>query len=110
MTRIAKDLDGKFNIPAVAKQLELIQEIQTALWWQNVTLPMLEDVRLILRNLIRFIDPDQAKEDVYTNFKDDLGEAEAEYQIIKGDKNLKDYKDRVRRFIGSTPIILRFED
>lgn len=96
---IAKDLESKTNIPSVAKQLELILEIQTAAWWKDITLPMLEDVRLRLRDLVRFIDPEQAKEDVYTNFEDEIHKDTGEYNLVKTDSNLKDYRSRVQRFI-----------
>ena len=96
---IAKDLESKSNIPGVAKELELILELQTAAWWKDVTLSMLEDVRVRLRELIRFIDPEQAKDDVYTNFEDEIREDAGEYDIVKSDVNLKDYRKRVQRFI-----------
>jgi len=96
---IAGDLESKSTIPAVAKQLELILEMQTALWWDDVTLPILEEARIRLRGLIRFIDPDQAKEDVYTNFEDEIGEYGTAVAIVNTDPNLKDYRIRVQRFI-----------
>lgn len=96
---IAKDLDGKSTIPGVAKQLELILDIQATLWWVGVTLPILEDVRVRLRRLVRFIDPEHAKDDVFTNFEDELKDGETEYSIVKTDPNLKDYWTRVQRFI-----------
>jgi len=96
---IAKDLETKSAIPGVAKQLELILDIQTAIWWDGVTLPMLEDVRIRLRNLIRFIDPDAAKEDVYTNFEDEIGDGDTKYGLVQTDANLQDYRKRVQRFI-----------
>ena len=99
LVSIAKDLEAKSTIPSVAKQLELILDIQTPTWWEGVTLPMLEDVRIRLRALVRFIDPDQAKADVYTNFEDEIGEGQGEYKIVKADQKLKDYRTRVQRFL-----------
>jgi len=52
-----------------------------------------------LRKLIRFIDPDKAKEDVFTNFEDRLDEDVVEYDVVKRDPNLRDYRSRVERFI-----------
>ena len=96
---IAKDLEGKSAIPSIARQLELILDIQTAIWWQDVTLTILEDVRLRFRGLVRFIDPEQAKNDVYTNFQDAIGDDTGEYKIVKTDANLEGYRKRVQRFI-----------
>jgi type I restriction enzyme R subunit len=53
----------------VKKHLDLIGEIQTDEWWQDVTLPMLERVRRRLRNLVHLIDRSQ-KKIVYTDFED----------------------------------------
>ena len=96
---IAKSLEDKSAIPSVAKQMALILDLQTDSWWTNVTLPMLEEVRVKLRELIRFVDP-QERVDVYTNFTDTLIQEEStEYQVVKRDPNLQNYRDRVQRFI-----------
>ena len=99
LIHIAQDLEGKSTIPGVAKQLVLIQEIQTALWWQGVTLPMLEEVRIALRELTRFVDAQTQGEDVYTNFEDEIREDGGEYNLVKTDANFKEYRQRVQRFI-----------
>ena len=96
---IAKGLESKSAIPGVNAQMELIIELQTDEWWKDVTLPILEDVRIRLRDLICFIDPEEGLQDVYTNFEDEIGEEAGEYDIVKPDPNLKDYKQRVQRFI-----------
>ncbi|RKZ78556.1 MAG: restriction endonuclease subunit R, partial [Gammaproteobacteria bacterium] len=96
---VAKGLENKAAIPGVYAQMELIIELITDDWWQGVTLPMLEDVRLRLRDLIRFIDPEKGLRDVYTDFEDEIGEATEGFNVVKTDPNLKDYKQRVQRFI-----------
>ena len=79
--------------------MPLILELQTDAWWQDVTLPVLEDVRVRLRKLTRFISPEE-RADVYTHFTDTLIQEEtAEYQVIKRDPNLHSYRERVQRFI-----------
>ena len=69
---IAGLLEEKAAIPGVRDQMELIQDIQTDEWWQDVTVPMLEVMRRRLRNLVQFIDKQQRKP-VYTNFEDLIG-------------------------------------
>lgn len=96
---IAKGLENKAAIPGVYAQMDLILELTTDGWWQGVTLPMLENVRLRLRDLIRFIDPEDGLQDVYTDFEDEIGEATEGFNVVKSDPNLKDYKKRVQRFI-----------
>jgi type I restriction enzyme R subunit len=71
---IASNLLTKTTIPSVAAQQALLDEITSDQWWVDVTLPMLELVRLRLRALVRFLDPTQ-KVVVYTDFQDELGEA-----------------------------------
>ncbi len=96
---MARGLENKSAIPGVSAQMELILALQTDAWWQDVTLPILEDVRLRLRELVRFIDPEEGLKDVYTNFEDEIAEDSAEYTVVKSDPNLKDYRRRVQRFI-----------
>lgn len=96
---IAQGSEEKSAIPSVVALLTLIQELQTDAWWQDVTLPMLEGVRVKLRELIRFVDAEK-KADVYTNFTDHLAkEDSAIYEVVKLDPNLQNYRNRVQRFI-----------
>lgn len=65
-------LEEKMTIPMVKAQLPLIEEVQTESWWSDVTLQMMEDIRIKLRDLIKFIDrKEQAV--VYTDFQDEVG-------------------------------------
>lgn len=97
---MAKGLEDKSAIPSVADQMELILALQTDQWWGDVSLPMLENVRICLRNMTRFIDNAAGLIDVFTNFEDEIGEKSAEYNLVKSDPTLKDYRIRVRRFIN----------
>lgn len=53
---LATLLEEMSNIPAVARELVLIQEVQGDDFWQDVTAPMLETVRRRLRALIKLIE------------------------------------------------------
>jgi type I restriction enzyme R subunit len=96
---LAKGLEDKTAIPSVAAQMDLILALQTDPWWADANLPMLEMVRIKLRELTRFIDRDAGLVDVFTDFEDEIGEDSGEYNIVKSDPNLKDYRQRVQRFI-----------
>jgi type I restriction enzyme, R subunit len=61
------------SIPAVKKHMVLIEAIAGEEWWQDVTLPMLEQARRHLRGLIRLLDTVRRKV-IYTDFTDELGE------------------------------------
>jgi type I restriction enzyme, R subunit len=56
----------------IAAELDLIQELQTDKYWQDITAPMLEIVRKRLRNLIKLIEKTKRKI-VYTDFLDEIG-------------------------------------
>ncbi|WP_350333153.1 DEAD/DEAH box helicase family protein [Coralliovum pocilloporae] len=98
--KLASGLEEKAAIPSVNDQLELILALQTDEWWQDVTLPLLEDVRIRLRELIKFIDNEPGYTNVFTNFEDELGESSEEHQLVKTDANMADYRRRVQRFIS----------
>ncbi|MEV7428316.1 DEAD/DEAH box helicase family protein [Nocardioides sp. NPDC092400] len=71
---IAAALLPKKTIPSVAEQLVLLEEVAGDEWWVDVTLPMLEVMRLRLRGLVRFVEKTQ-QSPVYTDFEDTLGDA-----------------------------------
>ncbi len=62
------------SIPVVAEQQELIADIQTDEWWDNISYPMLEDARKRLRNLVHLIERTR-KNVLYSDFTDELGES-----------------------------------
>ncbi|TYB83475.1 DEAD/DEAH box helicase family protein [Maritimibacter fusiformis] len=70
---IASSLEDLANVPMVAAHMALIAELQTEEYWQDVTLPMLEEVRRKLRGLVKLIEP-ASRKIVYTDFQDEIGE------------------------------------
>lgn len=71
---LAALLEEKRNVPMIAAELELILDIQTDEFWQDMTAPLLETVRRRLRALIKLIEL-KKRPHVYTDFEDELGEA-----------------------------------
>lgn len=71
---IASGLLNQTVIPSIAAQQELLDDVASDQWWVDVTLPMLELVRLRLRGLLRFLD-NVTKAVVYTDFQDELSDA-----------------------------------
>jgi type I restriction enzyme R subunit len=69
---IAGLLEEKSAIPMVREQMELIQDVQTDEWWQDVTIPMLEALRRRLRGLVKLIEK-QKRKPLYTDFEDVIG-------------------------------------
>lgn len=66
-------LEEQTAIPAVAAKLSLIQEVQSAPFWEDVTIVELERVRSELRELIQFIER-RKRSLVTTDFVDQIGE------------------------------------
>lgn len=96
---IASRLEAKSNITQVREQLELIQELQQDEYWTDITLPMLEQVRLRLRNLVRLMDKKQRKI-VYTDFEDELGELrEVSLDGIGTTTDMAQYRKKVMHFL-----------
>lgn len=71
IVEFAEQLEAKSSIPAVQAHLQLLQDIQTQEFWQDIHLTTLEVVRRSLRNLMFALDKNK-KEVVYTNFVDEV--------------------------------------
>ena len=68
-------LETKKTIPIVKNKLNLIEQVQTERWWQDVTVYLVEEMRLNLRDLIVLIDQ-RDEIIIYTDFEDELGDLE----------------------------------
>lgn len=66
-------LEELANVPMVAAEMALIQEVQSDDFWHDVTAPMLETLRHRLRALIKLIEV-RRRPVVYTDFEDRIGE------------------------------------
>jgi type I restriction enzyme R subunit len=96
---LAEALEGKASIPMVAERLELIQEVQTDEFWQDVTVFRLETVRKRLRDLVKFIEKVGQKA-VYTDFEDERGDDTPIPIAIGGaGQSFERFKEKVRHFL-----------
>lgn len=96
---IATVLEESSNIPVIKNQLNLIQDIQSDGWWDDVTLPMLEIVRLRLRTLVILIEHKKGSP-VYTDFTEEMGE-ESEIHLpgFTASQSLERFKEKARAFL-----------
>ena len=76
---IAGLLQDKASIPMIQAELPLILDLQTDEWWQDVTVPILENVRRRLRSLVKLIEKKQ-RQPIYTDFEDLMG-SEREFTL-----------------------------
>ena len=95
----AKALLTKQNIPAVALQVPLLNELQTEPFWQSINVNRLDNVRLSMRDLIKCLDKEKQPL-VTTTFEDELDhEGIGEHDLTPNYSNLQSYKDRVESYI-----------
>ena len=96
---IARDLLKKQNIPAIGLQVSLLKEIQTEIFWKGINVNRLDEVRLSLRDLLKYLDK-ESQVQVVTTFEDELDQfGVSETDLIPGYTNLQGYKDRVESYI-----------
>jgi len=98
---MAAALEEKDAIPMVKAQMPLIQQVQTDEYWQDITLPMIEQLRRRLRLLVKFIDKTRS-DSVYTVLQDQIGESRTvELGNFDVGINLAQYRKKVEQFVRS---------
>ena len=96
---IAGALEEQEAVPAIKAEMPLIQTIIDEMWWQDVTVGMLENVRKRLRALVKLIEK-QKKKIVYTDFEDELGsESAVDLPEIATGLDMARFKDKARQFL-----------
>ncbi|UDL92229.1 hypothetical protein LGH82_13960 [Mesorhizobium sp. PAMC28654] len=98
LLEIASALEDQTAIPGIAAQAALIEEIQTSEWWEGVSVPLLELVRLRLRNLIQHIEKSR-RAIVYSNFADEIGTGEEIDLPQVGGADFARFKAKARHFL-----------
>ena len=93
----AQELSRYATIPAVAEQGELIEQIIHNAYLERAGIIDYEDIRIRLRDLIKFIPPDE-RERYHTNFEDDILSTEWNESQLDND-DLANYKKKVNYYI-----------
>src|SRR5208283_3493152 len=97
--QIAGALEEKASIPMVRAELELIIEVQTDEFWQDITVSMLEDVRRRLRSLVKFIEKTK-RQNIYTDFADLIGEErEIDLPGFAAAHDVERFRDKTQQFL-----------
>jgi type I restriction enzyme, R subunit len=98
LIEITSALEEQTGIPAIAQRAVLIEDIQTDHWWEGVTVPLLELVRLRLRDLVQHIERSK-KAVVYSNFTDEIGDG-VEHELPQvGEVDFARFKRKARHFL-----------
>jgi type I restriction enzyme R subunit len=96
---VANALNEKASIPMVRAELELIIEVQTDEYWQDITTSMLEDVRKRLRSLVKFIEKTK-RSTIYADFTDSMGEeTEIELPGFDSGHNVERFAEKTQQFL-----------
>jgi type I restriction enzyme R subunit len=98
LIEIASALGEQTAIPIIAAQHSLILDILSDPWWEGVTVPLLELVRLRLRGLVQHIEKGKRKI-VYTDFEDELGLADEIDLPEVGEVDFARFKRKARNFL-----------
>lgn len=97
---IAEQLRDKDNIPAVRKQLEILDAAAGDEWWQDVTLPMLDVLRQRVRGLVALLEKTRSNP-VYTDFQDTLEEIrDVELQPRAPGTDMARFEQKARAFLA----------
>lgn len=97
LLKVCASLSQRATIPQIKEKLGLITTIASDEFWQNSDILNFEQVRVELRNLIKFI-VDEGPGTTYTNLTDEIigvKEGEPIYQAY----DFEDYKLKVNRYI-----------
>jgi len=96
---LAEALSDLGSIPDVKKHMVLIEAVAGEEWWQDVTLPMLEQARRQLRGLIKLLEKTRRKV-VYTDFEDAVGETSEVVLPLGGSAgDFERFRLKVRAFL-----------
>jgi type I restriction enzyme R subunit len=99
INQIAKALLKKQNIPAVALKVPMLNLLQTEPFWASVNINRLDEVRVALRDLIKYLDK-ESQVNVVTTFEDELDQGGiTPHDLIPTYSRLQSYKDRVESYV-----------
>lgn len=97
---IAAALLPKRTIPSVAEHLELLDAVAGDEWWVDVTLPLLEVMRIRIRGLVQFVEK-TGRNPIYTDFKDTLN-APTEIELARvgtSGMNWERFRDKTAAYL-----------
>jgi type I restriction enzyme R subunit len=97
---IAQDLQGGISIPVVRDQAPLLEAVAGEEWWQSVTLPMLDNMRRRMRDLVRHVSPKAKRYVVYTDIEDELdGLGEVDIKAVPQGTDEQRFRQKARTYL-----------
>ena len=96
---VSAQLLEKLSVPQVREAAELLEEVSGGEWWEQVTLAQLERARLVLRQLVQFLDRAE-RQTITVNWEDDLGEGrDAALTLTTVGVDVKRFREKVEAYI-----------
>lgn len=105
---IAQYLQKKVTVPQIKAKIEVIKEVQTVKFWDDVSISELERVRLELRSLMSFIDKRESK-----TFVIDIEDVVTEGEGVSKPRLIVSYKQKVLEYLSensSNPVIQKIKN
>lgn len=99
LVSIAVALEGKATVPQVKEKLPLIQRVSSEGFLDKASVIELDDLRLELRDLVKFIADDQTHVVIMTSLNDPTI-SRREGELLELDEDFADYKLKVNRYIN----------
>lgn len=94
----AEALEKKTSIPQIQQKLKLIKDVQTDVFWKNISILTLETVRKELRDLIQFLDKGKHMPKIFTKLDDPVIGTD-EGKILDAAYDFEDYRKKVNRYV-----------
>lgn len=98
LIQTAELLEKKVTIPQVKAKLPLIKDIQTEVFWANISILTLEMVRQELRDLMQFLIGGGEKPKIFTRLDDPVIDKQ-EGEALDAAYDFEDYRKKVNRYI-----------
>ena len=98
LIQTAELLEKKVTIPQVKAKLPLIKDIQTEVFWENISILTLEMVRQELRDLMQFLIGGGEKPKIFTHLDDPVIDKQ-EGEALDAAYDFEDYRKKVNRYI-----------
>ena len=80
-----------------SREMELIIDVQSDEWWENVTYQMLETARTRLRTLVTLLDKKE-RPIIYGDFEDELDEATV-IDVVQGADSFEQFRKKAEHFL-----------
>lgn len=100
--KLAQDLLAtKLNVPVVAAALELLEATQQENYWQTIDLLSLEELRLGMRGLLKFLDKEERRI-IYSNFQDEARASQHTTTALSLNlEQMQRYRENVEAFVSN---------